>query len=311
MKLIVHIGTHKTGSTLFQNVSKSLSGELIKSKIFYPIEGFSQSGHHELAWALMSGNEIHAMDLIYKIKEDAKKSGCHTILLSSEEFEFVRDFKLVKRVFAGFDVELIVYLRRQDKYLESEYNQHVKMYDVRFDQDIFKFYMFHNFNQRFSYSWLLNVWKENLTLSFLHVKSFDQEVKSNNLLSSFFNCLGGLSALVDGEVSKSKSNVGLPSEAIIYLARLNRVAGLNKSSHLHAIKLLTEMYSQKKKNFLDESFSKRLVDKYRESNNYISRHFNNGVPLFDNVFDKIEVVDFYNDFDDSAMSLITKEIGLS
>ncbi|MDV6344304.1 hypothetical protein [Nitrosomonas sp. Is37] len=47
--------------------------------------------------------------------------------MSSEEFEFCLDLKPIARAFDGLDVWVIVYFRRQDDFVLSEYNQNVKM----------------------------------------------------------------------------------------------------------------------------------------------------------------------------------------
>ncbi len=52
MRLILHIGWHKTGSTTIQEALKSNEGLLTSEGFYYPLEGLIKCAHHNLAWSL-------------------------------------------------------------------------------------------------------------------------------------------------------------------------------------------------------------------------------------------------------------------
>lgn len=58
------------------------------------------------------------------------------LILSAEEFSRQKDFSKIKDGLAGFDVTVIVYLRRQDLYMESLYNQRNKILVSRKDTSV-------------------------------------------------------------------------------------------------------------------------------------------------------------------------------
>lgn len=310
MKIFLHIGTHKTGSTLIQKTCALNHTKLKSSGVFYPVDYFSQWGHHELAWKMMQGRIQEARKWLHDIINEAKASDCKSLIISSEEFEFANNFVNVKKLFGDLDVELIVYLRRQDKYLESEYNQHVKMYDVRFKGDIFQFFMYHDFNFRFNYKRLIGSWVKNLDLINYNVVSYDEVAKNDSLLESFLRTVlkTGRDSL-DLKCIDSKDNVSIPSDLLIYLSRLNREEGVTKEKHIEFMKKLLEKSDEKavKKRFLTSDYSERLVSKYKVSNLEVEKKYMES-PLFSYSYNESPVVDFYRDFNENFYASLIEDI---
>lgn len=317
MRVLIHIGTHKTGSTLIQNVCKSLHADLKKQGVYYPVEGYSQAGHHELAWALMKGDASTAAQ--YVEGAVSKASGCHTLIFSSEEFEFLRNFKLLSELLADYEVDVICYFRRQDKYLESEYNQHVKMMDTRFCSDIFKFYMYHDFHRRFNYVALVSGWDKSGLINRFHVLSYDREAKRDYLLGSFFDCIGvGLDVVGEG-LTTTRANKSVSPSSLIYLARLNELNGVDPERRNRFISAVSnkiashkENLSSKKECFLSPEYAQRLVKRFDGSNKKLAKRFCNGRELFEMSFvESNDVIDFYHDFDSALYSEVLGELGLN
>lgn len=308
MKVYLHIGTHKTGSTLIQEACVRLHEALREDGFFYPIKGFSGTGHHELAWAIKSKDEETARKLYKEIKDDSTRE--EVLLLSSEEFEFIRDFSLFEELFGEDEVSVIVYLRRQDKYLESEYNQHVRMYKTRFSGDIFQFFMFHNFDMRFNYEALLKSWESLAAVVNVIPESYDQVSDDNRLLSTFFEHIGVSEECYETE-EFNRANVSIPPSALVYLVRWNRLPDVKKCIHDQYIELLKDPLLQEKirgglpvenqnnsyETFLGESYGKRLVSKFRDRNSFVSRKYFGRGSLFDNDFSSNFRIDPYEHFD--------------
>lgn len=313
MKIFIHIGTHKTGSTLIQNVCKKNHEALKSQGIYYPVDGYTQSGHHELAWALMRKNIAVAK----KYVDDAlnKASGCESIVFSSEEFEFLRDFKVAKNLFPkNASIHVLCYFRRQDKYLESEYNQHVKMVSTRLSTDIFKFFMYHDFYRRFNYMAIISGWEKPGFVDKFSIFSYDKEAKKNNLLGSFFECIG-FDFYKHGVDFKSQvDNKSITPSVLIYLARYNNEDGGEGFRGKFLDLVSEEVFNKNKKEgkfserFLSKEYAARLVKRFEGSNKRLAKNFSDGKDFFEmDFYDNSRVVDFYLDYDhDTYLKVVGK-----
>jgi len=159
MKIVVHIGYYKTGTTSLQEHFDSRRVEHTEQGLLYPAaprpplpggEGH-HANHSTLPFALLEqeGRDIppwfrrsrrsdpEATDfapVMSALQAEIADSDATTVLISSEEFiRFGEDestIPLVTRVceqLGDHEIEAIVYLRRPDRYLDSWYNQLVKM----------------------------------------------------------------------------------------------------------------------------------------------------------------------------------------
>lgn len=130
--LLVHAGTPKTGTSTIQRFLSANAGRLLCRGVLFPSAGRRYGGHHAIARHYRDAEDhwIERVDrraLFDQLhrEEDAEKP--RETLLSSEAFwglsrgaEFARDF-------AGRKIRVVIYLRRQDHFLESRYAFHKKM----------------------------------------------------------------------------------------------------------------------------------------------------------------------------------------
>ena len=131
-KLIVHIGTHKTGTTSIQNTLEQNRALLAEWQVLYPRtdrDPWPDLDKHcsVYAAAVNSSSVIKSREYDLLMKE-FEGSGCHTMILSEEGLsepkeEIIDFFSTFKE---HFDIEIVCYLRRQDLFLESLYNQFVR-----------------------------------------------------------------------------------------------------------------------------------------------------------------------------------------
>lgn len=82
MRLMVHLGFHKTASTFFQNLLNDHHGPLRERGIYYQHQP-DYPAHRATAWALMRG-ETGPLETMLA---DARDGGCHTVFLSAEDLE--------------------------------------------------------------------------------------------------------------------------------------------------------------------------------------------------------------------------------
>ena len=86
MRLIIHIGLHKTGTTSFQNFLHFNRDALLKAGVLYP-----EMGEHESHWVIpnqiVRNNWNYVEDYMKTSLTNAKKANIKTVFISSEDFE--------------------------------------------------------------------------------------------------------------------------------------------------------------------------------------------------------------------------------
>jgi hypothetical protein len=118
-RLTLHIGIHRTGTTGLQRGLAANRDRLKAQGKCYPFGG---TNHQDIAWGLHRG-KLDGKGLLKKLEPHA---GEGHIILSGEDFCIHHDLRWLAPLREVYDVEAIVYLRRQDHWLMSWYNQHVK-----------------------------------------------------------------------------------------------------------------------------------------------------------------------------------------
>lgn len=128
MKLILHIGQQKTGSTVLQNY-------LRKSQVSLQAEGFlypQSLGIHKQNKLLSEFDSLTPDGTLYKTfkNEIQESSNVHTVICSEEnlfsipEFKIERIYNFLSRLFDS--IQIVAYLRKQDDHFLSIYQQSVR-----------------------------------------------------------------------------------------------------------------------------------------------------------------------------------------
>ena len=131
MEIIIHIGRHKTGTTSIQHFL-ALNEDLLLNQygIYYPEIGRDplMKYHHPIFRDWVENKENLDLQLINEIIENAKRKSASRILLSSEILsrDSITETKWLQLKEAFNEkITIIVYLRRQDKYLQSMYAEEI------------------------------------------------------------------------------------------------------------------------------------------------------------------------------------------
>ncbi|SIT55770.1 hypothetical protein BQ8794_230080 [Mesorhizobium prunaredense] len=147
MRLILHIGTHKTGSTALQQFLSANGKGLSEYGICYASPVYEFNFNSIVSAFLLDEQEKFRYFLLENLRK-AERNGAHTIIASSENlYAMVRyltrfnaektsaeilakERSLVERLRAAIpahvECHILCYVRRPDHYLESLYNQNVK-----------------------------------------------------------------------------------------------------------------------------------------------------------------------------------------
>lgn len=130
--VVLHIGTHKTGSTALQQAFVVGQEALQAEGFLYPHCGRPSSGpvwgHHLLPWAIQGKRGVQDERVLVDLKDEIDASDAHTIIVSSEEFDALskNEVRRVVRYFQSWDLRVVIYLRNPYDYMVSYYKQIVK-----------------------------------------------------------------------------------------------------------------------------------------------------------------------------------------
>lgn len=128
MKLAIHIGLPKTGSTFIQTTLLANAATLAEAGICYPTAHRDKIGNH-YAWEDAFASDPAAAAAA--LRAEAKGHGADTVLISAESFVLFFAFKpggaeALRALTSQFEVEIVLMLRRQDDFLESYYAQSMR-----------------------------------------------------------------------------------------------------------------------------------------------------------------------------------------
>lgn len=122
MRVLIHAGIHRTGTTTLQRMLAANRGALAAQGVAYPGEGASQQ---PFVWSLKRG-ESGPREALALVEAAAEEEGIRRVVLSGEDFCILEDMRWLEALAARHEVKAVFYLRRQDHWVNSWYNQHVK-----------------------------------------------------------------------------------------------------------------------------------------------------------------------------------------
>jgi len=203
--VILHIGTHKTGTTSIQLYLYKNQTILERNKILYPPIGcpdFARFGQHLLAWTcferedylpMYKGNkltafELRALNLWDQLDKLLATDDSSQVVISSEEFSVLGEagIECVHQKLSGHNVVVVMYLRRQDEFLESAYGT-----SVIYNADTRNFYDFSK-NQRtnLNYFEMVSLWDKYFGTNNLVVRSYENIAIRKNVVNDFLHVSG-------------------------------------------------------------------------------------------------------------------------
>jgi hypothetical protein len=160
VRLILHVGTHKTGTSALQACLRQNEGILASKGIHYARQPRSK---HANGWAKLvaKGRKAESLAFLNHHIDEALRLGASTLLISAESFYAMTTFfhkfngrnqdywkselEAIERLrdILPFElpVKLVVFFRRQDNFLESIYREVVKSKAVALSIDEFRLFM--------------------------------------------------------------------------------------------------------------------------------------------------------------------------
>ncbi len=227
--LFLHIGTQKTGTTSIQTFLTKKQSTLLDHGFFYPDPdqvsiGLDGLNHGHLALTLTgywrdTPIKLNAEDAWDKLRDLYLNYKKHLVisteLLSTPQI--VPHHQFISRYLEDINVKVIIYLRRQDLFVQSVYKERLKVGERRsfhqaYEQDDYK--------QVLDFYFILNSWRNWLGKDSIIVRPYEKN------------------QLVNGDVL----------DDFLKITELNKIPGLeppihpeNKSFNRHALELSREL----------------------------------------------------------------------
>lgn len=229
-KLFLHIGFNKTGSTSIQKDLALNAGALLAQGILYPFRPaapYMQGRQHVPLAAAIPERKVSwlkktkrpTLDRAYEaLFADLETQAFDTLLLSSESFGGrdmdARKVAWLQERFTDFDIHVVAYIRRQDGYLLSTYQQGIKGGATKpFD------FASYQSRQTLKFAARLDLWRDALGAEKVHVRPFEPRLwPEGGLLADFLQTIG---AQRTGIVPSPPLNEGLDYRAVELLRQLN------------------------------------------------------------------------------------------
>jgi hypothetical protein len=122
-KLFVHMGTHRTATTSIQAFMFSNRQALLDSGVLYP---FGVRRHNAEIRKIVAGTMTWAEFSAQIEAQVAAARNVHTVVISDEDISFIQNVGKFAALKEAFDLHFVLFMRRQDLWLESWYMQNIK-----------------------------------------------------------------------------------------------------------------------------------------------------------------------------------------
>lgn len=276
-RLVLHIGTHKTGTSAIQSALARSRLLLRAAGVLYPRtdrEPWPQLPKHCSVWrASVSDDAAAAQAERQLVMDEFRASGAHTLVLSEEGFS--EPLPRIAAWFAGwqdeFDIHIICLLRRQDLFAESLFNQFVREPARREARPLATFVQAPAVRERLHYAQWLGHWRHHLPQAELSLLDFDAAARSPGVVQAFTQ----LARLGPLQLSDVVANPSPDMRLALALNRLNRLALdyelprlLEAAHHLSQSRRFPRC-----RHLLGRDARQRLIDSYAEGNAQLAQAY--------------------------------------
>ena len=303
-KLYLHIGLHKTGTSAIQHALFHAREALAAKGVLYPKSvAWLDHSHHSL---LLPFWRKEAFDEPFEqLSAEINASPCSTVLISSELFpniytqgdRFTRLWQMVSTL--AEEIEVILYVRRQDRLAASVFKQWCKSDDVKLAVSPADF-ISDDLRINMNIEKYCVVWSELPGVTALHMRSYDHERK--NLVSGFLDILGLPRDIVSG-LENVRANPTMDGEQLIFRHYFNGFDLDQDTSNALLSYILGHLSPKPRLEVFSRDMRKALMERHAKTNNIAFEKHGAKCPPFDDQFEESghvfrkpstpEVLDFF------------------
>jgi hypothetical protein len=273
--LFLHVGMDKTGTSAVQLFLHERRQELLEQTgVLFPKTGkWTDHSHHPFAFTTLSMGDFKPSSLkglFANLAREIDQTNAKSVLLSSECF-----FKMhTKEGFNAFwdkaidlfgEIKVIVYVRRQDKWVESRH-RHSIVSGNELAVEMLSRPFFSNYKQ------FIDQWRDLVGVGNVIVKPFErQQFVDGDVCQDFASILGAtnLKPSQDAQV-----NVGFSSQRIMFRRLVNKLSSDEADMHrLNRLLLSLPKVDGEDKPFVSPSQQVKLYNQYRPINQQLLREY--------------------------------------
>jgi len=281
----------KTGTSAIQGFLASNIKWLESQGFYYPL--INRKAMNYLGFCLLDEIpkhihhtlDVNKTDLYANLIREIEKAKEDNIILSSEAFSlmstdrFIGDAmpKFLNEVFkeSKYKVKIITFIRRQDEYVESQYNQHIKTHDfwTLCTDSIEQFYK--DKKELFNFNTILKKWEKTFGLDAMVI---DVYKKDHNSVDQFLSLLG-IHEIEQIETKKVLKNKSLSLKALEFMKKANEfnIVKDTASQNNILVELIEASLEQKQKaQLLNHEDRKKIMDEYLVDNEELSKNYLGG-----------------------------------
>lgn len=284
MNLWLHIGSPKTGSSSIQDFLGANRGTLAKAGIAVLTPGPQQTSANRLA-AAIGGRNKHdpaevARDCFARVSRDTPTDA----VLSSEEF-YLEDPDAIAAALAPHikqhdaEVQIVLYLRRQDLFIDSFYSQRRKTGHFRGAlQDFIVQFAARELN----YVAMVDMWRAAFPKAKVHLRRFERaRFPEGDIVSDFMQAIGH-PGLEKGCERPETKNTSPNRDVIALMDMLGEAGGFNTTRIYRLLEQEGFPDTGARKTFVDDATRKTLLNHYAKGNEALRAKF---FPEDDSLFD--------------------------
>jgi hypothetical protein len=227
--LTLHIGLPKTGTTYIQGWLRARCAALAELGVFVPARDISA---HRLACEFISdarraarSDVVHIKEAPYRAAFDDLARGLHDArfrqcIVSSEYFFEAdpADVAVLRDAAPDVDIRIIAFLRRQDRIIESGYNQEVKAMGITARVAVGAY------QKKLDWLRLFESWAAVFGEAKVSLVNFDTAARAGGVLAEFCRAAGLPADLAVGADDRAR-NESLPADLLEFKRLANMVAG--------------------------------------------------------------------------------------
>jgi hypothetical protein len=280
-KLYLHIGTHKTGTTTIQRFLKE-KAESLKSKGIVWIPNLKNTRTLKTCTSVDSQliNECKK-ELKLTIARYGQNNACDSYLMSYEglsgsPYLGYTNSNLIAKQLAeitnDFDVKIIVYLRKQDDFVESMYTQLIHIGESLTFNEFLESLPVNAFNwQTLLANYSEYFGEENIIVK-RYGKSFLPE--KNSLIEGFLECFDADIGVLPQSKKAKSHNKGYSRDALEIARLSNAYLSNEEKERLHT--LLSSVSAKEaftSYNYFDDTARLKFFKQFKEPNSKIARKY--------------------------------------
>ena len=279
-RLTLHIGATKTGSSSLQEALSAQSELLLANGILYPTSGRSQRNphaHHNLCYEIHDGRRHSgAYDPSFggwdDVEDELKQTKANQITISSEAFFTDCRPKHIRRLaerLKSYEVEIVVYLRRQDSWLQSSFNQL-----ARFGRTPLNFMSFYDrLGSRLGdYGSVIADWTDAFPSAAITVRAYDDAVRSEGIVRDFASLMPGSAPFLYEDRRRKNTKAGLRQLVAVatVVDRCREQLGEDYKLSVSSASRLSQFFNDRNDvttySLIDYRFAKEIYKNFAETN---------------------------------------------